>query len=314
MISSFFCSAQNATTPEVYSFKQEVFRPISYYTGQANISIPVTEIKTNEITIPITLNYTGGGGLRTINPYSNVGMGWRLSAGGAITRTKNGECDETISNGYPALSGFFSLAANTLTNSYVRNNVSSYVGILPNEAGQYFIPTTEYSPDIFSFSFLGYSGFFVRGFDGEFKIQSQDIVLVEKLDAPWSWPGRGNCVGFRLTANDGTKFTFGSTEGSIELSGGNGGIPFQCDAWYLTEIESTNGRVVHFRYHSNTSTVNFCFYTTSSSSPSSATSPVVLDYISFNGGKVVVNSSAFTHNLGNTPSTPRLITKVELLV
>ncbi len=311
-ISSFSCSAQNTTSPEVYSFKQEVFRPISYYTGQANISIPVTEVKTNEITIPITLNYTGGAGLRAINPYSNVGMGWRLSAGGAITRTKNGVCDETIAFGNAALSGFFNLAPNTVTNSYVRNNVSSYVGTT-SYGEQYFTPSTEYSPDIFSFSFLGYSGAFVLGYDGEFKIQSQDIVLVEKINAPWPWPGQGNCVGFKLTANDGTKFTFGSTEGSIELSGGNGGVPFQSDAWYLTEIESTNGRVVHFRYQSNTSTINFCYYNTSSSNPTSAISPVVLNYIAFNGGRVVVNSSAITHNIGNTSSTPRLINKVELL-
>jgi hypothetical protein len=310
-ISGFFCSAQNFTTPEVFSFKQEVFRPISYYTGQANISIPLTQVQTNEITIPVTLDYVGGGGFRAINPYSSVGMGWRLSAGGAITRTKNGVCDETISSGGVPLSGFFSLAANTVTNNYVRNSVSSYVGTSAN-GGQYFIPQTEYSPDIFSFSFLGYSGYFLRGYDGQFKIQSQDIVSVEKLNAPWAWPGQGNCVGFTLTANDGTQFTFGSSEGSIELSGGNGGIPFQCDAWYLTQIKSTNGRLVDFRYQSNTYGTNFCYYSASSALSDNAFSPVVLDNITFNGGKVVFTSSVVNQKIGNVPSTPRMIDKVEL--
>ena len=67
--------AQNFTSPEVFSYKQEVFRPVSFYTGQADISIPLFEIKTNEITIPISLKYIGGEGLRAINPYSNVGFG-----------------------------------------------------------------------------------------------------------------------------------------------------------------------------------------------------------------------------------------------
>lgn len=95
-----YVSAQTFNTPEVASFKKEVFSPVSYYTGQANISIPLTQIQANEITVPITLNYVGGAGLNAINPYSSVGMGWRVTAGGVITRTKNNVCDETTYGNY----------------------------------------------------------------------------------------------------------------------------------------------------------------------------------------------------------------------
>ncbi|MBX2924079.1 MAG: hypothetical protein KF746_17905 [Chitinophagaceae bacterium] len=311
-----FCSGQTFTTPEVYSFKQEVFSPVSYYTGQANISIPITQIQTPEITIPITLNYVGGGGLRAVNPYSSVGAGWRISAGGAITRTKNGVCDEftRLANGI-TLDGFFSLAANTVTNSYVRNNVSSYTA--HDALGQYFGPTTEYSPDVFSFSFLGYTGYFLMGYDGVFKIQSQDIVAVEKIDGI-SWPGAGNSIGFKLTANDGTIFTFGTTAGSMELSGGNAQpyephpvTPYQCDAWYLTEIKSTNGRIISFNYQPNAST--FVRYKGSSeTADESANCPVVLDYIGFNGGGVQFSSTTVTQNLIGSASYPRLINSIAL--
>jgi hypothetical protein len=182
-----FCeltTAQTITTPEVFSFKQEVFRPVSYYTGQANISVPLFKIQTSDITIPITLNYVGGEGLRAINTYSSVGFGWKLSAGGVITRTKNGICDECvgdINSGYYGVKGFFSLAESsvTTTNEYVRNNVSAYVGCgSTNTTG--FNSKYEYSPDVFSFNFLGHSGYFVMGLDKVFHIQSTDIVKVEK--------------------------------------------------------------------------------------------------------------------------------------
>lgn len=302
------CSAQTFTTPEVFSFKQEVFRPVSYYTGQANISIPLMQVQTPEITIPVTLNYVGGGGLRAVNPYSSAGMGWRVSAGGAITRTKNGVCDEVIGAPPVSLTGFFHLSPNTVSNSYVRNNVSSYVTI-PSNGSQYFSPQTEYAPDVFSFSFLGYSGYFLMGYDGQFKIQSQDIVSVEKVNNV-TWPGSGNTIAFKLTANDGTVFTFGVTPGSMELSGGHqAGAPYQCDAWYLTKIESTNGRIVTFNYQPNSST--FVRYTPESGS-TRANCPVVLDNIIFNGGKVVVNSSVVTQNITGSVSYPRLINSIEL--
>ena len=157
-------TAQNISTPEVFSFKQEVFRPISFYTGQANISIPLYEIETNEISIPISLNYIGGEGLRAINTFSNVGFGWRLTAGGAITRSVNGKPDEYVSSGAAFdLDGFFRIPANTISNEDVRNDVNSFIGYF--EGAQYLDSEYELSPDLFSFSFLGYSGYFVMGYD-----------------------------------------------------------------------------------------------------------------------------------------------------
>ena len=306
---NFLCLAQTFTTPEVFSFKKEVFTPISYYTGQANIAIPLIEIPAKEIKIPVVLTYVGGEGLRAVNPYSSVGMGWRVTAGGAITRTKNETCDEVISQSSGTPSGFFNLTPNSITNDYVRNNVSSYVKTASNGT-QYFAPGTEYSPDVFSFSFLGYTGFFVMGYDGEFKIQSQDIVSVEKINNV-SWPGNGNAVAFKLTANDGTKFTFGGSTGSMELSGGNQGHPYQCEAWYITRIELKNGEIVNFNYQSNSSTF-VRFITSNNGSDNLAVCPVVLSEITFKGGKVLFTSSTVTQQISGQTSYPRMINKVEL--
>jgi hypothetical protein len=309
-------NAQTITTPEVFSFKQEVFRPISYYTGQANISVPLCQIQTNEITIPISLNYIGGEGLRALNTYSNVGFGWKLSAGGVITRTKNNICDECIItnsllNDY-GTKGFFHLAQSsvTTTNDYVRNNVSSYTtGSWTTTTG--FNWNYDYSPDIFSFNFLGYSGYFVMGLDKVFHIQSNDIVSAEWFNGTLG--GIGNyIIYFKLTANDGTIFTFGSTEGSIEVSGGQyQDVLFQSNAWYLSEIKFTNGRVINFNYKTNYQTY-LHFQTSSNQSVPNTVNPVVLDNITFNGGKVVFTSTNRTHYISNIPDQLKLIDKIEL--
>ncbi|MGN7886413.1 hypothetical protein [Dyadobacter sp. 22481] len=314
-----YVSAQTFNTPEVASFKKEVFSPVSYYTGQANISIPLTQIQANEITVPITLNYVGGAGLNAINPYSSVGMGWRVTAGGVITRTKNNVCDETTYGNYGGgtENGFFSLAPNSVTNSYVRNNISSYVGTYGSNSnlngGKYFLHATEYSPDVFSFSFLGYSGYFIMGYDGQFKIQSQDIVAVDKL-SNISWLGGGNSIAFRLTANDGTTFTFGDGTGSMELSGGNAqGVPYQVDAWYLTEIKSVNGRTIKFNYNDNAQT--FVRYVASVDSPNviSSVTPAVLKDIVFDGGTVVFTSTSLSQKIAGSASTDtKRISKIEV--
>jgi hypothetical protein len=305
--------SQTFTTPEVFSYKQEPFRPISYYTGQANISVPIFEVKTSDITIPVTLNYIGGEGLRAINPYSCVGLGWKISAGGVVTRSKNGVCDEHASDGGNDLDGFFrmSLPISGLTNDYVRNQVNDYVETLSN-GDQYYSPLYEYSPDVFSFSFLGYSGFFVLGYDGQFKIQSQDIVKVEKGIPSFFSVGAEDLVYFTLTANDGTKYIFGYDDGSIEFSGGENAVPFQSEAWYLTQIRFPNGRNVKFKYKLyNNHRVHF--YTNSTQTNYLTQYPVVLDSITFKGGKVWFRDTIFSQNIAGANDQLKFIRQIDLL-
>lgn len=298
-------TAQTFITPEAFNYKQEIFCPVSYYTGQANISIPLIQIKTGEITIPVSVDYIGGEGLRPINPYSNAGLGWKLSAGGAITRTINGQPDEITAPPAGELKGFFSITPNYTNNEAIRNNAYTFIdsdGLLSINS------QVEFSPDIFSFNFLGYSGYFVMGYDKVFKINSQDIVNAEFFRT--SFTTIGSVIYFRLTSNDGTKFTFGSEEGSIELSGGENAIPFQSHAWYLTRIDFTNGRSVIFNYHPNKDIR--IHYKTSQYDNYSTISPVVPDNITFQGGKVVFISTYMTQRISGLDDNLRLINRIEL--
>ena len=67
---------------------------ISYYTGRPQISIPIYEIKSRSLSIPVGLSYHASGiGVDDIASW--VGLAWALNAGGSISRTVRGLADES---------------------------------------------------------------------------------------------------------------------------------------------------------------------------------------------------------------------------
>src|SRR4051794_7532280 len=83
--------------PQLAAFSKYIESPISYYNGTAQISLPVYEIKSGDMTVPITLSYHSGG-LRVGEEASWVGLGWNLIAGGVIIRDIKGEDDDLAAN------------------------------------------------------------------------------------------------------------------------------------------------------------------------------------------------------------------------
>ena len=66
---------------------------VDHYTGRANVSIPIYEIKLSDFTLPISLSYnTGGHRVEEIATW--VGLGWSLNAGGMISRQVRGLPDD----------------------------------------------------------------------------------------------------------------------------------------------------------------------------------------------------------------------------
>lgn len=67
--------------------------PVNYYTGSADVQIPLTELKGKDCTQPVYLSYRTGG--HKVNEMPGpFGLGWTLHAGGCINRIVNGEKDE----------------------------------------------------------------------------------------------------------------------------------------------------------------------------------------------------------------------------
>ncbi|CAA7386955.1 DUF5977 domain-containing protein [Chryseobacterium fistulae] len=84
-------------SPEVSAFQKYNLHDINLYTGKINLSIPIYEIKTGNIIVPITISYNSGG-IKIDNIASSVGMGWNLSAGGSVIRTIKDIEDHSIVN------------------------------------------------------------------------------------------------------------------------------------------------------------------------------------------------------------------------
>lgn len=71
--------------------------PVNLYTGTANISVPLYDLKGRDVSVPIMLNYQASG-IKVQDVASSVGLGWNLNAGGAITRLVRGRPDGEVSN------------------------------------------------------------------------------------------------------------------------------------------------------------------------------------------------------------------------
>src|SRR5687768_13459491 len=76
-------------SPNVASIEKYGSIPVSLSTGIPNISIPLTTISVDGLTIPITLTYHNNG-LKVDEIPSMMGLGWDLNFGGMISYNQRG--------------------------------------------------------------------------------------------------------------------------------------------------------------------------------------------------------------------------------
>lgn len=67
---------------------------VDLYTGTGQVKIPICNIGSKELSIPISLSYTGCRGIKVQEYATSVGLGWMLNAGGNISRVVRGWPDE----------------------------------------------------------------------------------------------------------------------------------------------------------------------------------------------------------------------------
>jgi hypothetical protein len=66
--------------------------PMDYSTGLPQISIPIYEVQSGSLSVPISISYHASG-RRVSDQDGPVALGWRLNAGGMISRTVYGSPD-----------------------------------------------------------------------------------------------------------------------------------------------------------------------------------------------------------------------------
>ncbi len=85
---------KSPVSPEAAAVKQYSSFPMNYSSGMPNITIPLYEIKSGDITIPISISYTSNG-LKPNEPVGCVGTGWVLNVEPSVSCSARGLPDNT---------------------------------------------------------------------------------------------------------------------------------------------------------------------------------------------------------------------------
>lgn len=202
--------------------------------GTPNVSIPLFTVKGLKLSAPVSIGY-GSSGLKVDELASRVGAGWAINAGGVITRTVRGLVDENNYRHYP----YATVGVNFATYNYMRRIATSS----PN--GGY-----DAEPDLFNFSFNGYSGSFVLDYYlNPVQINKSGLKIERNTGSTTTWH-------YKITTPDGIMYFFGgstATESTKRTQTcGKSYNSFIPTSWYLKEIQHPNGEKIELAYTSHT--------------------------------------------------------------
>lgn len=192
-------------SPEAATLLQHSPVNVSLYTGTPNISVPFHTISHGGVEVPISLSYSSDG-IRVDNIASWAGLGWSLNAGGIISRTVNKLPDDTPIGYMNTSYTMADLLSRDSRQPAVHGGWGSFGGpqdqpwqLSHSHDGKY----RDYEPDMFNFSFLGYSGqFYYNQAEGKFDQAPLSNLKIETM-------GAGIITGFIITDEAGIKYYFG---------------------------------------------------------------------------------------------------------
>ena len=81
-------------SPDAQAFMRYGDIPVDHSTGVPKIELPIYEVKSGKLSLPISLSYHASG-IRVNDIASVAGLGWKLNAGGVLTRTVKGRADDS---------------------------------------------------------------------------------------------------------------------------------------------------------------------------------------------------------------------------
>lgn len=272
-------------SPDAQGFMQYGAYPVDYCTGVPKIDIPLYEIKSGKLDLPISLSYHGGG-IRVNDIASVPGLGWSLNAGGLVSRTIMGLPDE-------ANMGIFNVGYMTATDiAYAPQNANVWTQLNYVSAGQKDAQSDNY----FYSTGTGLSGQFV--YDSSMHLTPLTYTDDKITGYPGNNPYNSNSLNYKITADDGTQYTFANEE--LMLFQGANWYP---TSWWLSSIVSADKTdTISFQYeqsstaYNNTTLVQSWVYGTTSSNTgstglltnttSSNTYQLLLKQINFRSGYV----------------------------
>ncbi len=173
--------------------------PVNPVTGAPNINIPLWNVTSGNLSLPISLSYSTNG-IRANETPSEVGLSWQLNAGGSITLMTRGR------RGLPDTSN-----VNNPSSDYINSVLS---GFEDSEPDFYFVNAPGLS---LIFSYSGTSrGYYMDNFEGGefFPLTELNIKIELIITAP---PFDTNGHKFKITKDNGTQYFFmrSITEGHV---------------------------------------------------------------------------------------------------
>lgn len=215
--------AQTPQSPEIANLYKILAAEIDQSTGLSNTSIPLHNLKVDEISVPITLKYDSKG-VKLESESSNIGTSWSLSMGGVIIRDQEGLPDEYTQT-YQMYPTFDAQGNPSCTQFVIQNNVSyAEHADISNNAADYFSTNGNFknysgpiyssasdknpAPDIFQYMLPdGRNGsFIIKNFSSNTVISSTSDKILVYLDI------KGNISSFTVIDDKGNSYFFNDIE------------------------------------------------------------------------------------------------------
>lgn len=254
----------NIQSPNASSLGKYGDLSMNLSTGRANVSVPVYQLEEGGIPMDISMSYDTGG-VRVNDVPGWVGQNWALQAGGVVTRSVRGKAADEM-NWKTSESGFWYDWKGYFYYKDILNtgnwNSEQYLSNLANDALHF----PDYEPDVFTFNFLGFSGKFFLGSDGEWKVSSASNLKVvidinDKVQPNnYDYIAHNNHnnryfpkVLGKITIIDeqGNKYIFGDlvNQNSIEFTFQDFfnqiNTPLISSAWYLTKVYDRYDKLIY---------------------------------------------------------------------
>ena len=227
-------------SPSAFRFATNGQIPLEGGSGAFSYSIPLYTIQLNDISSPLSVNYSSNG-VKIDELATSIGTDWSLNAGGVITRVVKGVPDEEAQlRWYPDYVSHNGMTEEDTTRIL---QLSDYPSLYDSER------------DWFSFNVGGISGRFFFDEDLLPHIECNQHIKIEfeeKLAGTF-----GVCSLFTITDDKGIIYRFGGTDSFMEgvnTWSSKATVPrtkSYYTSWFLKEIESPKGDIVTFTYRSN---------------------------------------------------------------
>ena len=215
-------------SPEAAAMIRNINIPVSLYTGTASIAIPFFTISTQSVTVPVTLTYQASG-IKVKDMETWVGLGWRLSTGGRISRMVRGaQADEV---GYSKLT--------STPNGQEANNLNSWSTSKIDERNN---SDFDSEPDLFYYEIPGKSGQFVVDYQG-----NVHLIPYQGIQIDWHRTSFGST--FTITDENGNRYYFKDIETTVSRDvDDHNDVKDWITSWNLSEIITNQNDTIHYYY------------------------------------------------------------------